>query len=416
MTSEDLYFIKVPAVCVEQPLGPLYVTRLSARQLLPITYVNVLSHAGPSGETYDLAGGQRPEQIQRRREIAGFIGTREAAFPNTIILGANYDKDGNLITDESRRWKITKSADGCDLLIIPKKEPLAAVIDGQHRLMAFEEVDETLLDIQLPCSIYLDLPVPYQAYVFAVINFNQKKVDKSLAYEMLAFDANSRSPDTWAPETLAVHLCRKLNVDSESPLHKHIKLAPQTEHTQSAAKESWSVSTATVVEGILSLITSNSKEDKSQMHRIAAHKGRHRSAVEHRADSSPLRSLFLDVNDKAIYTAVTNYFSVVQRELWHTAVNFDASYLRKTVGVQALFDVLRVCLEDFKTEKDISQVKFAAIVKPASRIDFSDQFFQASGLGRTRIKKCILVAGGLMSRDKLHDSDLKQYERLCQTD
>lgn len=411
--ASDSPYLTVPVIRVEQPLGPFYVTRLPARHIKALTHVTALQIVEPEGDTYTLAGSQRKEQTQRRGEIADFIRTDEAAFPNTIILGANYDEEGNFVEDADRRWRIVTSNGGFEHLEIPRKEPLAAVIDGQHRLLGFDEVDEEFLSIELPCSIYLDLPTPYQAYVFAVINFNQRKVDKSLAYEMFAFDATSRSPETWSPETLAVHLCRKLNVDDASPFYEHIKLAPQNDHVLFDVDDhpvKWRISTATVVEGILKLISSNPKRDKSEMNRVRSEAGRRRSVLSSRPDSSPLRSLFVAVNDKAIYTAVVNFFTVVNAKLWQRASS--SSYIYRTVGIQALFDVLKHCLKGFDEQRDLRQETFGVTIEAAEGIDFSDDFFQASGVGRTRIKNCILLASRQVTLESLSASDRGSYSRV----
>jgi hypothetical protein len=51
-------------------------------------------------------------------------------------------------------------------------------------LHAFSQLadDEEHRDMELLCVVFIDLPTPYHAYIFATINFNQKKVDRSLTY------------------------------------------------------------------------------------------------------------------------------------------------------------------------------------------------------------------------------------------
>ena len=73
------------------------------------------------------------------------------------------------------------------------------------------------------------LPTPYHAYVFATINFNQKKVDRSLAYELFGFDVDERPAYLWSPETLAVYLTRLLSTEEASPLYRSIFPAADSE-------------------------------------------------------------------------------------------------------------------------------------------------------------------------------------------
>lgn len=61
-----------------------------------------------------------------------------------------------------------------------------------------------------------DLPLAYQAYLFATININQRKVDKSLAYEQFGYNLDDEEPESWAPDKLAVFFTRRLNLNPES--------------------------------------------------------------------------------------------------------------------------------------------------------------------------------------------------------
>jgi len=209
MMKNDIFPLVVPAIDVSQPLGVFYVTKLSADVLLRITFADPLRVTSESFSStkYPLTGAQRTENRKRLRAIAHFIGTTEAAFPNSIILAANYDENG--------RWAIrSKNGDPCLELIIPTDERLASVVDGQHGLNAFEFVAPELCEsTELLCAVYLDLPNPYQAALFATINFNQKKVDRSLAYLLFGMGLDDESPEAWAPDKTAVFLSRKLNLD-----------------------------------------------------------------------------------------------------------------------------------------------------------------------------------------------------------
>ena len=124
----------------------------------------------------------------------------EMSFPTSILIAANIDRDGKIIEDIEDRWDV-KQTGSTDIynLIIPDKVT-SLVIDGQHRLNAFNFAEESCKDIELVCSIFIDLPNPYQAYLFATINGNQKRVDKSLALELFGFDVENEPQNTWSPE------------------------------------------------------------------------------------------------------------------------------------------------------------------------------------------------------------------------
>lgn len=419
----------VPAIEVSQPLGVFYITKLSAEALLEITYADplrVTSEAYCDTE-YPLTGAQREQNRKRLRAIADFINTTEAAFPNSIILGANYTKEGELVEDEEdeenkedktrRRWRIEYSnGNGCSRLIIPTKEKLASIIDGQHRLNAFLWADEEKRSTELLCAIYLDLPNPFQASIFATINFNQKRVDRSLAYLLFGMGLEDEKPEVWSPDKTAVYLSRKLNLDETSPFHRHIIVAAQNEEIlfkNKPAKSSWAVSTATVVDGILKLFSSKPQHDKDLMYKKKIEEGRNRSLLGD--DKTPLRKLYLNTNDLAIYTIIYNFFTAAKGVFWDNSS--PRSAMTRTVGVQALFDILLLLLKKIRDEEiatDFSVKYFSDELKATTDVDFDELLFEASGRGRSRIKNVIALKLGLVRIESLKNSkDYEEYLRFA---
>lgn len=414
MMNSDLTFpVSVPAIRIEQPLGVFYVASLYAKLLLKVSYSAPAKATIKKGRTfYDIFGSQRTEKEERLKEIARYIDTVEAAFPNSIILGANYNQDGKFITDNEIRWRIESgTSEDTYRLIIPTEAKIASLIDGQHRLHAFPYSSRH--SMPLLCAIYLDIPLPYHAYIFATINFNQKKVDRSLAYELFGFDIDEELPNVWAPETLAVYLVRILNSESESPFYNHIRLGVQ-DGIENDKNGNWQISMATVVDGILSLISSNPKKDRYFMHRKSIQGGRDRKNLTNQ-DKSPLRNMYVQGNDKGIYSILFNFFDASKELFWDKAP--ERSYIKKTVGVQALFDVLRILLQQGNDLHTFKRDLFTSKLKNAEQVDFSDNFFQASGTGRGRIKNAIGVCMGVIDLKTMRasDTDKLKYEKICST-
>ena len=101
--------------------------------------------------------------------------------------------------------------------------------------------------------------------------------------------------------------------------------------------------------------------------------------------------MFLGTNDLAIYTILKNYFIAVRDVFWDKAKG--NSYIKKTVGIQALFDVLHHILTKYREigEGDIKIETFTRILKAAESLDFSTEHFQqASGIGRVQMRNEIL--------------------------
>lgn len=417
--SNNLYPIRTPALVVKQPLGDFYVVQLPAKVLLDTAYSDRLEAVQDVDGSYTLEGSQRQLAEPRLKQIGEYINSVEAAFPNTIILAANYrQQDGTLEEEIADQWKLTfESQDQLATIEIPKPLKMAAIIDGQHRLFGFNYARKELLNFPLVCAVYFGLPKPYQAFLFATINSTQKSVDKSQTYELFGYNVEEEPPDAWSPDKLAVFLARKLNTDPDSPFCHRIVIAAENDIVSTMAEArragAWMVSTATVVEGIVRLISKNPKADSNRMHTKRLGAGRSRSLLENAApsDKTPLRQYYLQNNDKLIYTLVRNYFQAVEAVLWRGAS--AKSYIRKTVGVQAIFDVLRTLAARAVSEKDISRSMFEQRLAITKKIDFADDFYQASGTGRQRIRNTLELSLGIRNIDDIKEGDQRSYRRLC---
>lgn len=404
--------VVVHALAVNQPLGTYYVAVLSAGVLLETCYSDRLrAIAADDGSGYRLDGTQRGLDPERLADIARYISRSDSSFPNSIILAANLrEEDGTVEEKETKRWSIREVAPELYQLTIPSPEKLAAVIDGQHRLFSFalaDRADTPRLKTTLICSIFLDLPKPFQAQLFATINSTQKPVPKSLTYELFGYNISEEDASHWSPDKLAVFLARKLNAEVGSPLGGRIIIAPENDLLISKSKlddaKNWKLSMATIVEGILRLISSNPKRDTSE---LLTPTSRPRADLRQssRKDKSPLRSLYIEGNDQVIYLVVLNYFSAVNELLWLESK--PGSFITKTVGVQALLDILGKLCRDAVKAKDISKAYFKERLKGVQNIDFArPEFKNASGSGRTMIRKFIEIHVGLLDVDTLDPDD-----------
>jgi DGQHR domain-containing protein len=110
----------------------------------------------------------------------------------------------------------------------PKELPPIEVIDGQHRLWAFDP-EEDDIDFEVPVVAFHGLDISWQAYLFWVINIKPKKIDPSLAFDMYPLLRN----EDWLEkgeehivyrETRAQELVEILWSYSESPWYKRIEM------------------------------------------------------------------------------------------------------------------------------------------------------------------------------------------------
>lgn len=333
------------------------------------------------------------------------------SFPTSILVAANINQQGNIIEAPDSRWSIEETIiSNVYTITVPDGVTTCLIIDGQHRLNAFKCVDKDFQEIELVCSIFIDLPNPYQAYLFATINGNQKKVDKSLALELFGYDVEDKPANTWSPEKLAVYLTRKFNFTKGSPLYQRIRLAPLFSNIQdSVDKSKWLLSTAAMVEGIMLLISSNPQMDRdflAMKHSILP-KTNNRSDLkklrdDNKKDKSVLRSLYLECKDEEIYDIIFRYFIAVKEILWKEP-NKD-SVIFKTIGISVLFELLKSIIE-----QNGIQDSYISYIQSISDIDYTNNYFSLSGIGKTRLRRILKFKMGLIDEDKLKEEDLEYF-------
>ncbi len=62
--------------------------------------------------------------------------------------------------------------------------PPIEIIDGQHRLWAFNVADNISDEFEFPVVAFYNLDITWQAYLFYTINVKPKKINRSLAYDL----------------------------------------------------------------------------------------------------------------------------------------------------------------------------------------------------------------------------------------
>lgn len=390
--------MRISAIKVKQPLGEFYIAKIKAGDLLRISTSSVARY----DKDGNLKGNQRPLDTKRLKAIAKFIMSDEMSFPTSILVAANINDEGEIIKDVKSRWSVenTNLPDVYNL-IIPDDNASSLIIDGQHRLNAFNYADSNCKDIELVCSIFIDLPNPYQAYLFATINGNQKRVDKSLALELFGYDVENEPQNTWSPEKLAVYLTRKFNFSKGSPLYQRIKLAPlYSELDDRVDKSQWLLSTAAMAEGIMSLISSNPQKDRDMlaMKKNSIWSDKTRKGLDNNG-KPVLRYLYLDTKDDELYLILEKYFHSVKNILWDNAA--ENSVILKTIGISVLFDILKNIIE-----KDGIQDTYDPYMKKIKDVKYSSNYFALSGGGKTKLKKILKYKLGFIEESSLQQEDL----------
>ncbi|MFA0471870.1 DGQHR domain-containing protein [Vibrio sp. 10N.222.51.E8] len=372
---------EIPAIKITQPLGTFYVFKMEADDLNKVSYSSRAKYkkSGFLNNVFSpISGTQRKLVDERGTEISRYIDSVECALPNSIVLGANISEDGSLIENKDE-WYVEEDDFGNCILVIPTERELASIIDGQHRLAGC--IASERKNIELLCAVYLDLPLPYQAYLFASINANQKKVSKSLAYELYGFGSDEEERIQWSPEKLAVSIARKLNFDSSSNIKGKIILGAQI-----ADEKKGYISLASMVESILQLVTSNPKKDRDVILNYRNKSGR--ASLKPNA-KIPLRGFYILGKDEEIENIIFNFINYIFDVKFYD----KSSYLYKTIGIEALFNLLKKYLA---INNNVFKVDdFNTFCSPIWTIDFSVDFFTASGIGKSRVSNALLLSTGI---------------------
>jgi len=407
-------FLKVTAILVKQPLGDFFICKIKAEDLLKITFSSEFRIKEEENDHIEFVGNQRKIKTPKSKSIGIYIDSIESAFPNSIILAANFDEEGREINDDGLKWEIQKVSDDVFDIIIPTHQKVTSIIDGQHRLDGFRYINNMdRLNTELVCSVYFGLPISYQAYLFANINGTQTPVTKNMTYNLYGFNLQKEKKESWSPEKLSVFITRTLNFTKNSIFYKRIKISPTIDNELLNPTHNWFVSTATMVEGIVALFSKNPKRDQDY---LAAKElqFRDRYLLKNILDSSPLRSFYLSGDDIVIEKCIENFFNTVDRLIFSEQGN--DSFIFKNIGFKALLNVLNKDLTNQLKNKeiDITENYYTALLQKIKGIDFADDYFRiASYVGKSRIENVILFGLGLISIDQVkNESDRNSIYRI----
>lgn len=197
-----------------RPSPVFYLASMPASRLLALAGIQRRSTAGGKRRAADLGIQRRHEPwrsdlildfvqfgfpwselSERKRQSATFRDLRKPGWlPTSIvvnILGSQDVRNGMKVAtkdqvsvNDSGRGAVTITLpDGSDTNgWAPEALPPIEVIDGQHRLLAFDK--GKIADFELPVVLFTGLDVSWQAYLFYTINITPKRINPSLAFDL----------------------------------------------------------------------------------------------------------------------------------------------------------------------------------------------------------------------------------------
>jgi DGQHR domain-containing protein len=190
---------KVGAIRIQQDGLEFFIFKMDAKTLLRLAAVR-------RRKENPLTGIQRTLNKGRLKEIANYIDSGKAVFPNSLVV--------NLPSE------VTYSEE-TNTLEIPDVPGSILVIDGQHRLWSFGD-EYTTNTLDLPVSGFVGISDSEAASIFVVINGKQRKINPSLVYDLFLMMRDENPYDF--EDKRAQSLVESLYSEEESPWFHQISM------------------------------------------------------------------------------------------------------------------------------------------------------------------------------------------------
>ncbi|WBS04213.1 DGQHR domain-containing protein [Pseudoduganella sp. SL102] len=385
-----------PCLKVRQPIGDFFIATISAKTLCQITYSDVRRMEQEDRQFEQYLGIQRPLSTSRVKEIGQYVNTVDACFPTAIILAID-GRYVEYIESENRMIlrNFTDEDEGGENLECTR---IAQVLDGQHRIAGLQLFGGRQFDVNV--SIFVDMDVESQAYVFSTVNLAQTKVNKSLVYDLFEL-SKARSPQKTCHQIAVA-----LNTYRKSPFYSKIKRLG----TATQGKFTETLTQATFVEALICYLTDDKVHDRDLYRRHKKPK-----MDESKGNKLIFRSLFLQERDLEIADIVSNYFSAVA-ERWPSAwpmtdendgperpAEMKGLVLDKTNGFRALMRFLKPVYLSLRWKGEVlSKNDFLAILNKINLRDedFNTNRFSPGSSGESGLYKTFMVDSGLEEKYK----------------
>ncbi|MGX4806946.1 DGQHR domain-containing protein [Bradyrhizobium guangdongense] len=350
--------IKYEFSCIRasQPIGDIFVASIPFKTLIRISYFDVRRVLQEERDVERYLGIQRPLEDRRVRSLSEYVNYKDASFPTSVILAI--EEEYAVFNDTNNTMAVSnKRADEASPSIAIGH--LARVLDGQHRIAGLNAFRGETFDV--PVTIFVGADISDQAHIFATVNLEQTKVQKSLVYDLFSL-ARTRSPQKTC-HNIAVALDR----DKKGPLYSRIKrLGFATE-----GRLFEPITQATFVEALMPYLSLAPKKDRDDLLRGKALQ----KSGEPDIYRMPLRNLFVAEKDLEITEIVSNYFDAVRRkwpEAWEE--HGRGMMLNRTNGFRALMRFFRNAYLDVAIPGEVpsAQKFYDRVFRP---LDIKDEDF-----------------------------------------
>jgi DGQHR domain-containing protein len=267
-----------PSVFRRKPKAHFYLFTMNARDLKALSGIQRRQVTVGEERSHEI-GIQRRHEGQRSEEIGRFVlnGYPWSGFAKSARESGQFDdlrKPGwlptavvvNILEPKNKRKgqkifaedciAVRDAAHGLAEIVLPdsfssknyKPRELypIEVIDGQHRLWAFEENSNEGVEnenFELPVVAFHGLDISWQAYLFYTINIKPKKINASLAYDLYPLLRTEDWLDKFEGkiyrETRAQELTELMWLHPKSSWHNRINMLGDPSDKSNVSQAAW---------------------------------------------------------------------------------------------------------------------------------------------------------------------------------
>ena len=279
-------------------------------------------------------------------------------FPTPIILSAPSDK-----------FKIdTKN----QTIEIPDDDIYCSIIDGQHRIEGIKK-SGLIEKFELFVEFIFDTDPARDAYLFSIINGNQKPVSKSLIYDLFGV-SKARTV-----EKICNKVMRELNTNEFSKMNGRIKML--------GFKDEFSpegvVSQARLIDELIKHVTDDKDQDNYDIER-----GNFMRELPPK--KYIFRKFFLKNDDASIVSENIKFFNSWLNSIKKYKLSSDLTILEKSLGFSAAYRLLKLLYNLSNNYENILD----SIIKNFFKLTLDKKGFSSSESGIMDLV-CTLVKIGI---------------------
>lgn len=342
VTDEDSRTQGIPAIKFNQGDLILHLFTLDAETLLKIAYVS--RRGSKRDESY-----QRIINSDRLDSITRFITeSKNLIMANPVILAFDPDVYGKVKYSNTGEMVFTNIA--CS----------AWVIDGQHRIFAFRDIDlgsrrYKKYNIRIPIVALEKSNPEIQSETFVNINYYQKKIESLLIYDLAANFKYPRNELVW-PSLLTMNL-------NEHGILKELIKTKELEKKKPNERKKPLQSTNFVRTILDELLGYDSKSDNydGPLYSLCKFSKNSRVTTTQNKKAFEIHSSLL----QSYFDAVMSFTKKTGKD-WR-----DIAEERGFLTSSAIKAFLQILVAILRTEKKKKKIDFKEILKPLEKIDFT---------------------------------------------